>query len=277
MPTNLHAIRQGLTEIGSGLQSMSEGVQRIISALPFEVDAVNFDGTNDYLLKTTALSGVSDSRTGIFSCWLNMQGGDGTNQDIYAADGDGSVCTILRRSANIVRVTLANNLISSAFQFASTETLVVADGWTNVLISWDTNAAAGLKTGHLYFNDADASVSVLLDSSAAFDVDYVASEWAAGASTSASRKLNADMAELYFAPGQFLDFSVEANRRLFIDAGGKPVDLGSDGSTPTGAAPAVYFSVLPGDAASDFATNRATGGNFTETGTLALAGTSPSD
>jgi len=67
--------------------------------------------------------------------------------------------------------------------------------------------------------------------------------------------------------------SIEANRRKFIDAIGKPVFLGSDGSLPTGVAPAMFFS---GDSTA-FATNRGTGGPFTLTGSLTNASTSPSD
>ena len=82
-----------------------------------------------------------------------------------------------------------------------------------------------------------------------------------------------DIADVYIAPGQFIDFSVEANRRKFISADGKPVDLGSNCSTPTGTAPAVCFS----GNASSFGTNKGTGGAFTLTGTLTDAVTSPSN
>jgi hypothetical protein len=51
----------------------------------------------------------------------------------------------------------------------------------------------------------------------------------------------ADVADVYFAPGQFLDLSIPGNVAKFISAG-KPVDLGSDGSTPTGIAPLVFLS-----------------------------------
>ena len=71
-------------------------------------------------------------------------------------------------------------------------------------------------------------------------------------------------------------WSVVANRRKYITATVKPVDLGSDGSNP-GSQPIVYLSVRSNDAATVFATNKGTGGNFSITGALALAATSPSD
>jgi hypothetical protein len=86
-----------------------------------------------------------------------------------------------------------------------------------------------------------------------------------------------DMADAWIAPGQsLLDGSGDiptSTRRKFIDSNGKPVDLGSDCSAPTGTAPAICFS---GDA-STFGTNKGTGGAFALTGTLIDATSSPSN
>jgi hypothetical protein len=86
-------------------------------------------------------------------------------------------------------------------------------------------------------------------------------------------KNSLDVADFYSAPGQFLDLSIEANRHKFISASGKPVDLGSDCSNPTGTGPAICFS---GDS-TGFATNKGTGGAFTLIGALMDASTSPSN
>ena len=72
---------------------------------------------------------------------------------------------------------------------------------------------------------------------------------------------------------EYLDISVENNRRKFIDADGFPVDLGSDGSTPTGIAAIMFFS----GATVSWHTNDGSGGGFTENGALTDAATSPSD
>jgi len=60
----------------------------------------------------------------------------------------------------------------------------------------------------------------------------------------------------------YLDFSQEANRLKFFDAFGYPVDLGEDGSTPTGSQPLIYIN-------NDFhlGTNLGSGGDFTPTNT----------
>jgi hypothetical protein len=57
---------------------------------------------------------------------------------------------------------------------------------------------------------------------------------------------------------EYIDFSQEANRLKFFDAFGYPVDLGEDGSLPTGNQPLIYMN-------NDFhlGTNLGSGGNFT--------------
>lgn len=57
-------------------------------------------------------------------------------------------------------------------------------------------------------------------------------------------------------PASFVDLSIEANRRLFINGDLTPVDLGDDGSLPFGTIPRVYHSLRDGDTADDWLTNR---------------------
>jgi hypothetical protein len=52
----------------------------------------------------------------------------------------------------------------------------------------------------------------------------------------------------------------------FRTAGGAPVDLGSDGSTPSGSQPIGYFKSI----FSSFTVNSGSGGNYTKEGTTAL-------
>lgn len=58
----------------------------------------------------------------------------------------------------------------------------------------------------------------------------------------------------------FVDLSVTANRRKFIDRALQPVDLGADGSAPFGYQPAMYMSIRPGGVATDILLNRGVGG-----------------
>jgi hypothetical protein len=96
----------------------------------------------------------------------------------------------------------------------------------------------------------------------------VGAQSAAGAS-----KLDGDLSEVYINHAASLDLSIEANRRKFISATLKPVNLGATGSLPTGTAPIMFFS----GATASWETNKGSGGGFTENGALTTASTSPSD
>lgn len=58
----------------------------------------------------------------------------------------------------------------------------------------------------------------------------------------------------------FVDLTVEANRRKFINADLSPVDLGDAGMYPFGYQPAMYMSVRPGGVPADILINRGIGG-----------------
>lgn len=88
--------------------------------------------------------------------------------------------------------------------------------------------------------------------------------------------ITADMADFWFGPTQsFVDLSEASNRRLFIDANGCPLFLGSNGQNPFGSAPPVFLSAATGVPAS-FASNNGVGGAFVVSGgSLALSSGSP--
>lgn len=143
--------------------------------------------------------------------------------------------------------------------------------WHHLLLSVDTNHGDSAKILKAYVDDVDVT-NILSNTGSAYSMPFSGKSLAVCFDGSTNTSVG-DFADIWIAPGQFIDLTVEANRRKFIDASGKPVDLGADGSMPTGTAPAVFFS---GDA-TGFATNKGTGGAFTLTGSLTNASTSPSD
>jgi len=236
----------------------------------FAVNAVDFDGTNDYLTRGAGLTGAADSSTGILSVWLRLDGGNGANMEVWCDDA--LFIEFIRDSTDRFKAILYNAAGNSRLEFRTVTQYTANAAWRHFLLSWNTAFSASNKLSHLYVNDV-SDKSVVSDIAASFNIDYTRGNWGFGAVPSASQKFNGCMAEFYFAMGQYLDFSVEANRRKFISATGKPVSLGADGSLPTGSAPTVYLN----NPAASFGTNKGTGGNFTITGTLDTASTSPSD
>lgn len=232
-------------------------------------NAVDFDGTTTYLTRGAGVTGVVDSPTGIFSVWVRLDGGDGTTLSILC--NTSLKVDISRLFLNRFQIGLIDPTSTSMLAFRSVSSYTASATWLHILASWNVNAAVGSRTANLYINDV-SDLSIPLDTGAAFNVEYTDSNWAVGARTSGSFLFDGCMAEVYFAPGQFLDFSVTANRRKFITVG-KPADLGSDGSTPTGIAPILYLN----NVAQTFGVNKGTGGDFTVTGTLTPANTTPWD
>lgn len=237
------------------------------AAAGFAVNAVDFDGTNDYLSRGAGLTGAADNAKGIFCCW-------------FRRDGTGSLMALINRTSNYVEVkfSAANELVVTVWDAAGADILdftsssTFTDGnWHSLNVSWDTNFTAGDKLMKVYIDDAAASGS-LSDGSGAFSVGYVAANWTIGARVAGGQKFNGCLAEIYFAIGQYLDFSNSTNRRKFVSALNKPVDLGVDGSLPTGSQPIVYLN----NPAVSFGTNKGSGGDFSIVGSLDPASSSPS-
>jgi hypothetical protein len=232
------------------------------------VDAAVFDGTNDYLTKAAGFTGAVDSKKGIFSAWIRLDGSDGSFLGILSSESNRASC--YRFLNNKFQLAIQNTVPADSLILTSVGTYLSGTTWLHVLWSWDT-AVVGAR--HLYVNN----VSDLNPLGFVNEVlDYTLASWTIGSNTGGSSRMNGCLAEVYFAPGQYLDLSVSANREKFI-YGGKPVSLGTDGSIPTGIMPIVYLHLDHGEAPANFALNRGSGGNFTVTGALTTASTSPSD
>lgn len=248
----------------------------VVAAAPagFTCDAADFDGTNDFMTRGAGLTGAVDGKQGIFSAWVRLDGGDGTALTLFESvtllGGNTPRLTVDRLSLNLFRVQARNSANTVILNLLTNNTYIASATWLHVLASWDL-ATAGAR--HLYINDvSDINVTIFTNDT----IDYTVGDWGCGAVPNGTSKFNGCIAEVYFNDAAYLDLSVTANRRLFIDAAGKPVNLGTDGSTPTGSAPIVYFHLDVGEAVANFATNRGTGGNVTITGTLDTCSSSPS-
>ncbi len=231
----------------------------------FPVLAIAFDGSTDYLLRGGGLTGAADTIYGIVSVWIKP-GGNGVLG--YIIRNTGGKHGSHRLDTNVFQFQMIDASSNIRVRINSSA-ILAASGWTHVLASWK----GGTET-HLYVNDIEDNTQL---DSVATATDNTVADWSIGGNTAGAGKYAGDMAELWYDHSQatfdaFGDFSVEANRRKFIDVSGFPVDL-----EDTGAQPILHLSVRPGDSAGDFVTNRGTGGNFVDQGSIAVAGTSPSD
>jgi hypothetical protein len=235
---------------------------------PYVANAVDFNGSADYLSRP-GFAGQANSPTGIFSAWLRIDGTNGAQQRIL--NSTSSFFIVQRNASNQIQFTVQLETIGS-FDFRTAGTYTTSATWRHVLASWNTNFGAGLKVRHLYVNDV-ADHGTVSDTRDAQNAFYTHNLWGVAARASVPDIFfNGALAEFYFAPGQYLDFSITANRRKFISSAGKPVSLGPTGALPTGSQPILY---LP-NAASTVGTNKGTGGDMTIFGAPAVASSSPS-
>lgn len=257
---------------GTGLQGHAlEGTPQSLE--PYSANAVDFDGS-DYLTRGAGLTDAADSKLLTVSFWINKQGANGASEHIVhaAITGPTERNAIVKGGGDNIQVVCRNSAGSIILNVGTaTDSFEVADGWRHYLASFDLTSTA---KRHIYVNDVDGYDPTFPGTTYTNDtIDFTVNEWVIGNRPDLARDLDAYLADLWIAPGVYIDFTVEANRRKFIDASGKPVYLGSDGSGPIGTAPLIFLS----GPTADWHTNKGTGGGFTENGALTDAASSPSD
>ncbi len=132
----------------------------------------------------------------------------------------------------------------------------------NILVGADLNHDAGDKIVQIYVDDVAQSITVINDPAGPCVNLMAGVKFAVPDTTEDQTVLTGDLYPVWVKPGTFLDFSVEANRRLFINADLTPVN-------PSGYPTAAV--ILNGDKDTWGAPNLGTGGAGTVTGTFTNA------
>jgi len=252
---------------GSIWQSMGKGASILhgqkTEGQDYDINAVNFDGTNDYL-EVTGLSKPPPSLvTGSF--WVRRDTGNlGTTQTILRYRNPAGEYLRLRfNTSNQFSIDGQEDGVGIFNILARTVNPISDSNWHHIAFSIDTT---NRSLDQIY-------VDGVLDVTSSGNT-YIAigggSEASIG-SFGTIEKLYGYLADIWVDFGTKIDFSIAANQRLFTDIDGKAVNLGTDGSLPTGSPPDIFLS---GDTA-DWHTNKGTGGGFTESGELTTATTLP--
>jgi len=233
-----------------------------VVATSTQAEAVDFDGTNDYLSRSTDLTGNTDNKTFTFSAWVWSSSTSTSATTIYSAYDPSSVFTRFEIGLNGNQVRVLGYNTSNSLVLQASGTLLgisKANTFYHVLFSMDM---ANTSNRYIYVND----VSVL-DSVAAYEnlnIGFATSTHYVGA-LAGTPTLGARFSNVYFDK-TYRDLSVTANRRLFITADLKPA---------AGQAALNPILYLPMSNPTTVGTNAGTGGNFTLTGTIARSGRGP--
>lgn len=149
-----------------------------------------------------------------------------------------------------------DNTNSAVYDSTNSAGNTIADTWVHALYAYNRSTGARMR----YINDVDKSSDTA--GPTGFDLKLTA----AALQLPPTGDTTTGFSLVYISTG-FLDITVEANRRKFIDALGKPVGLGADGSLPTGVQPEIFADD------GNIGNNLGSGGNATVTGApTAIAG-----
>jgi Concanavalin A-like lectin/glucanases superfamily len=224
--------------------------------MAYTPNPVTFDGTNDNLLRGGALSGAVDGKNGTMSLWFRQDAG-----------GHGTVRSVLDAQANRVQAQLnaSNQMIMRLRSVAGADVCIQSfiamtdTRWHHVIMTTSGTAA------HSARDNVVTTAPTFSDT----DIDWTLTNFSVGSTIAAASRFFGDLADVWM-DAVYFDLTVTDNLRKFIQDNGYPVDLGSDGSGPTGSAPLVFFS----GKTSEWHQNKGTGGGYTLTGEL-TNGTEP--
>ena len=225
------------------------------------VPSVKFDGINDYLSYTG--DPMPNGTTGTFSCWFKFNGTSAAEIEYFYQSTD-TFFDIRRNQDGAINIIYyqANNTWTGQFK-TSTSFTGVSSSWHHIVASWNT-----ATTTQLMFVDGVSDLTSVRNITGT--IDYTRGTHTLGASINLpGGRITADMAQFYLT-NEFVDLTNSTNLAKFISTDGTPVDMGSDGATPTGTAAKLFFN----SALDSWHTNDGTGGGMTEYGAL-TAGSEP--
>ncbi|MEQ8226727.1 MAG: FYVE zinc finger domain-containing protein [Rhodospirillales bacterium] len=193
--------------------------------------AVRLDGANDYLSQSSGLTGAVNGQKATVSCWVNNQLSFATGNIRYDSE------FILQISGGEFLHVGVGKVGSGELWNArsSVGSLTETSGFVHILVAFDLS----VPVGYLYLNDRvdQTNTNGPIDDTA----DFTNNPTGIGAQgDNGGNKLNGDLFD-YWEAHDFIDISVEANRRKFITPDRKPVDLGPDGTNP-GITPIIFLS-----------------------------------
>jgi hypothetical protein len=201
------------------------------------------------MLRGGGLTGIVDGKQGLLSCWFRRDGGSLVTTIVF--DSDATKTAFIFNSLDGLAV-LGLPVGGGQVFNITTGAAFTADGiWKHLLSSWD----AATDTYQLFIDDVSDVGTLSFNEDF---IDYTRVDWAFGGDTTGILRYDGAIADPYFTT-EFLDLTIVANRRKFIDANGDPVFLGNAGELPTGTSPFIY---LRGNQTNQ-GLNSGSGGDFT--------------
>ena len=232
-----------------------------VAAVATQAEAIDFDGTNDYLIRSTDLTGNTDSSTFTFSVWV-WSDVSGLSY-IYTTDNttDARVQTwISTTQVGLYMKNSAGTVILNASATVPNNN-PPKNTWIHIL--WSINLAS-TSNRSCYINDVLQS-AVSWDTYTNGSIDFTQPNHNIAGGPALGGYTKARLSNVYLDK-TYRDMSVTANRRLFVTADLKPA---------AGQAALNPILYLPMSDPTQPGLNQGTGGDFTLTGTVARSGRGP--
>jgi hypothetical protein len=214
--------------------------------------AGTFDTADNYLLRSSGLSGPADGTQGLFNIWLK-RADTGRQQNLLMILGISEHLDCFINASDEIQIDGYNTSGSLIMRLKSTATITDTTSWHHLVVSWDLS---DLAKHWMYLDDADVTTHTVYNT--AETIDYTGTGCAYGNRGDPFGRFNGCLLDgaLAVGAGTLVDLSVSGNRRLFDSISPlKPVDL-------TGAASwVVWIKALDGS-------NAGSGGSFTLSGSI---------
>jgi hypothetical protein len=223
-----------------------------------QAEAIDFDGSNDYLLRSTALTGGVDATTFTFSAFVYEIA---TVSRRILSFADGRFWVSMTQTA----IDMEGYDSSGTLRFSLSLSLPQTNNlnqFLNILVSVDLANTANRR---VYINDVDRTSSTSFSPYANAALDFTGINNTVAAASDGSTKFQGRLSNVFFDT-TYRDLTNVANRRLFITADLKPA-LGQAALNP--------ILYLPMSDPTNPGLNTGTGGNFTLNGVVARSGRGP--
>jgi len=195
--------------------------------------ATRYDGVA-YGRASASDLGLIDTKLGIISFWVLLQGGNGTNMNLFA--NSSLKPRLRRRNVDDWEFIARNAAGTNILQITSDTGWTDADPWHHVFFTWDLGQ---VDKSWIYVNGVDVTVRTTHTDDTMDLVTHAGNE-GFGAADNGGDRIDACISEYYVRLGEFLDLGATPSLINSFISGGKPVDLGADGSLPTGNVPQMF-------------------------------------
>ena len=254
--------------LNAGAPGMTNTVVPQITVYTLQT-GVDFDETTPDYGSGVDTSSASDTKFLLLSFWLKLGTSRTLWDNVFYINGNRILVRFDNASTAFVEVVAADTVGSETLKIRS-DAVFTESVWHHALIA----ATLGSTTAQIWVDDTEAEDAGyggrnVTDPTVGIDWSDVTGA-SVGADGAGGNSLKGAIQEVYIT-NEYVDISVEANRRKFITAAGKPAVLDSDGSLPTGTQPLIYLR----NEFSTFQNNLGSLGNFTENGTFTDEGTLP--